>query len=279
VDVALMRPVNADDIELDLLLQAIYLKYQYDFRNYARASLKRRVSQACERFSCDSVGMLQDRLLHDATLFSQLLQFLTIQVSDMFRDPGFFRALRLDVAPILRTYPSIKVWVAGCSTGEEVYSVAILLKETGLLGRSMIYATDINDEGLQKASTGVYDIDRVAQFSTNYRAAGGTQSLSDYYTAAYGRAVFDKALRENVVFADHSLATDGVFTETHLITCRNVLIYFNRELQDRALGLFCDSLTRGCFLGLGGKETLSFSSYSTAFREFNTRERIYRKAE
>lgn len=274
-----MQVLDVEDIELDLLLEAIYLRYQYDFRHYAKASLKRRVRHACEQFSCGSVGMLQDRLLHDSAMFSKLLQFLTIQVSDMFRDPNFFRTLRNEVAPILRTYPSIKVWVAGCSTGEEVYSIAILLRETGMLDRSMLYATDINDESLGKAEAGVYGVDRVAQFSINYHAAGGTKSLSDYYTAAYGRAVFDKSLRSNVVFADHSLATDGVFTETHLITCRNVLIYFNRPLQDRALGLFADSLERNCFLGLGAKETLTFSSCAAQFREFNSAERIYRKVE
>ncbi len=274
-----MRVSEVEDVELDLLLQAIYRQYHYDFRQYARASLRRRVQSACDRFACSSVSQLQDRVLEDAALFSRLLQFLTIQVSDMFRDAGFFRTLRQSVTPLLRTYPSIKVWVAGCSTGEEVYSLAILLHETGLAGRAVVYATDINEEALRRAEVGVYPVERVAQFSKNYLAAGGTGSLSDYYTAAFGAARFDKSLRANVVFADHSLATDGVFSETHLITCRNVLIYFDRELQDRAIGLFGESLCRGGFLGLGARETLAFSSQGAAFVELSRAERIYRKAE
>ncbi|HYE36422.1 CheR family methyltransferase [Methylocaldum sp.] len=265
------------EIELKLLLEAIYLRFHYDFRQYATASLKRRLSQAMDRFGCRSLSGLQERVLHEAKVFPELLSFLTITVSEMFRDPSFYRALREKVVPFLQTYPSIKVWVAGCSTGEEVYSLAILLREEGLLERTLIYATDINAEALRTAKAGIYELDRIAQFSEAYQAAGGRASLSDYYTVGYGSAVFDKTLRKNIVFSDHSLATDNVFAEVHLVTCRNVLIYFDRALQDRAIGLFRDSLCRKGFLGLGAKETLSFSNQAVDFSEFVREERIYQK--
>jgi chemotaxis protein methyltransferase CheR len=265
------------DIELKLLLEAIYLRFHYDFRHYSAASLKRRLSLAMRRLGCESLSGLQERILHDAGTFPKLLSFLTIMVSEMFRDPAFYRALREKVVPFLQTYPSLKIWVAGCSTGEEVYSLAILLQEEGLLDRSLIYATDINPEALRKAKTGIYDLERIAQFSEAYHATGGRASLSDYYTAAYGSAVFDKALRRDIVFSDHSLATDNVFAEVQLVTCRNVLIYFDRVLQDRAIGLFRNSLCRKGFLGLGAKETLSFSAHRAEFSEFAHAEKIYQK--
>ena len=265
------------DIELHLLLNAIYLKYHYDFRRYAPASLKRRLSAARARFGCQTFSQLQDKVLHEPGNFAALLDLVTVPVSEMFRDPGYFRSLRNTVVPMLRTYPSLKVWVAGCGTGEEVYSLAILLREEGLLSRTLIYATDINPHTLQKASSGVYDVERIAGFTEAHRKSGGTSSLSDYYTAAYGRAVFDKSLREHIVFSDHSLATDSVFAEVQLVSCRNVLIYFNRDLQDRAVGLFRDSLCRKGFLGIGSKETLRFSSHSDSFGELARDERIYQK--
>jgi len=264
-------------IELPLLLEAIYLKYHYDFREYAHASLKRRLAAALIRFNCRTLTQLQERVLHDPEVFPQLLDFLTVQVSEMFRDPGYYRALREHVVPILRTYPSLKIWVAGCSTGEEVYSLAILLREEGLLSRSLIYATDINSHSLQRAETGVFEADRMASFTENHRQSGGRSSLSDYYTAAFGRAVIDKSLRKHIVFSDHSLATDSVFAEVQLVSCRNVLIYFNRELQDRALGLFAEALCRKGFLGLGSKESLRFSSHADAFVEIAREERIYQR--
>ena len=265
------------DIELHLLVDAIYLKYHYDFRRYAPASLKRRLTAALAPFKCHSFSQLQDRVLHEPETFPALLDFLTVPVSEMFRDPSYFRSLRQTVVPMLRTYPSLKVWVAGCGTGEEVYSLAILLREEGLLARTLIYATDINPQTLQKAAAGVYDVERIAGFTEAHRKSGGNSSLSDYYTAAYGRAVFDKSLREHIVFSDHSLATDSVFAEVQLVSCRNVLIYFNRDLQDRAVGLFRDSLCRKGFLGIGSKETLRFSSHSDAFGELARDERIYQK--
>ncbi|MDR6583637.1 chemotaxis protein CheR [Herbaspirillum sp. BH-1] len=265
------------DIEMQLLLDAIYLKYHCDFRGYAGASLKRRLATAMIRFGCETLSQLQDKVLHDATVFPALMDYLTVQVSEMFRDPGYFKALREKVVPLLRTYPSLKIWVAGCSSGEEVYSLAILLREEGLLERSIIYATDINQTALKKAEAGVYELDRIPGFTSNHQKSGARTSLSDYYTAAYGAVVFDKSLRKNVVFSDHSLATDSVFAEMHLVSCRNVLIYFNRHLQERALGLFRESLVRKGFLGLGSKESLRFSSHGVAFDEVDREERLFQK--
>ena len=270
-------PLAVPDIEIRLLVQAIYLRYGHDFRDYAQASLKRRVLQAQQRMGAASVSALQDRILHDADAFAQLLQYLTVPVSEMFRDPAYFLGLRRHVVPVLRTYASLKVWVAGCSTGEEPYSLAILLLEEGLLDRTILYATDINHASLDKARAGIFHLESMQGFTRNYQRAGGMRSFSDYYTAAYGGALFDKRLRDSITFADHSLATDAVFSETQLVSCRNVLIYFNRSLQDRALGLFHDSLAHRGFLGLGSKETLDFSSYAGRFEAVSRPERIYRK--
>jgi chemotaxis protein methyltransferase CheR len=268
---------RVEDIELALLLEAIYRAYHYDFRAYAEASLRRRVLSAVAHYQCETISRLQERVLRSPQLFAELLRFLTVQVSDMFRDPPYFRALREVVVPYLHTYPTIRVWVAGCSTGEEAYAVAILLHEAGLLGRSLIYATDINPESLQVAQAGVYDGTRIPRFSENYLAAGGRASFSDYYAAAYGGAVMDRRLKQAIVFSDHSLATDSVFAEVHLASCRNVLIYFDRDLQDRALRLLHDSLVRKGYLGLGSKETLRFSSLADAFVEVVPDLRVYQR--
>jgi chemotaxis protein methyltransferase CheR len=267
------------EIEFQLLIEAVYQLYHYDFRDYAQASLRRRLRIAMLRFRCETLSQLQDRVMREPQMFHALLDHLTVQVSDMFRDPSYFRALREHVVPLLRTYPSLKVWVAGCSSGEEAYSLAILLREEGLLSRTLIYATDINPHTLQKAESGIYSIDRVAGFTVNHRESGARSSLSDYYTAAYGRAIFDKSLREHIVFSDHSLATDSVFAEVQMVSCRNVLIYFNKALQDRAVGLFRDSLCRQGFLGIGSKESLRFSAQAAAFADFVRQEKIYQKAE
>ena len=270
---------RTDEIEMRLLLEAIFLKYHYDFRGYAMASIRRRLHQARERFGCHSFSMLQDLVLHDANVLAQLLPYLTVQVSELFRDPQYFRIIREKVVPHLLTYPSLKVWIAGVSTGEELYSFAILFREEGLEERTLFYATDINPEALKAAEAGVYDIERMKLFTENHRQSGGKSSLSDYYTAAYGKASFDKSLRARTVFSDHSLATDAVFAETQLISCRNVLIYFDRDLQNRAIGLFKGSLARHGFLGLGAKETLRFSKHADAFSEFARDERIYQRRE
>ncbi len=268
---------SIEDIEIELLLDAIYRKFHYDFRNYARASIKRRLLHAKAKFGFDSISALQSAVLHDETMLPQLLNYLTVQVSEMFRDPSYFRALREKVVPHLRTYPSLKVWVAGCSNGEELYSLAILFAEEGLTERTMFYATDINPAALRAAQAGVYPLDRLRLFTENHQLSGGRSSLSEYYTANYDRAVFDKSLRERTVFSDHSLVTDAAFGEMHLISCRNVLIYFDRDLQDRAVGLFGESLTRGGFLGIGSRESLRFSAHADLFSDFVMEEKIYRR--
>ena len=273
-----MNPEKLEDIEIRLLLEALYLKYHYDFRNYAMASVKRRLRQAKLQLGLPTISAMQERLLHDPAILPRILGYLTIQVSEMFRDPSYFKAIREQVVPHLRTYPSLKVWVAGCSEGEEVYSLAILFREEGLEDRTIFYATDINHHALEAAEAGVYPLDRIQLYTENHRRSGGKSSLSDYYQAAYGRASFDRTLRRNIVFSDHSLVTDAVFGEMNLISCRNVMIYFDRGLQDRAIGLFSESLARKGFLGIGSKETLRFSSHAGDFTDFVREEKIYQKA-
>jgi chemotaxis protein methyltransferase CheR len=268
---------DIEDIEIQLLLEAIFLRYHYDFRGYAMASLKRRLKQALVRFQLRSFSNLQDLILWDSANFTRLLEYLTVQVSEMFRDPHYYRAIRDNVVPHLKTHPSIKVWVAGCSAGEELYSLAILFREEGLANRTIFYATDINPISLERAQQGIYALDRIAGFSSNYQHYGGRGSLSDYYTAAYGGARFDPTLTAGVVFSDHSLVTDSVFAEVHFISCRNVLIYFDRPVQDRAIGLFKESLACRGFLGLGSKESLRFTAHAPAFKEISSPHRIYQK--
>lgn len=270
-------PSSAREMEIRLLLEAIYHRYQYDFRDYAMASLKRRLGQALVPLGCTSISGLQERVMHDSAAFPLLLSYLTVPLSDMFRDPLYFKSLREDVLPVLSTYPSLKIWVAGCSTGEEVYSLAILLKEEGLLDRTLIYATDINPDSLRRAESGIYPLDRVRKFTENHQLSGGKGSLSEHYLAGHGQVAFDKSLRKRVVFSDHSLTTDSVFSEVQLVSCRNVLIYFNRDLQDRVLSLFRDSLCHRGFLGLGIKETLRFSVVADEFSELNAPARVYRR--
>lgn len=272
-----MTDYTVSDLELRLLLEAILDKYHYDFRGYAEASLKRRLVSALTHFQCGTLSRLQERVLHEPRVFAELLRFLTVQVSDLFRDPTYFRALREQVVAYLRTYPSLRVWVAGCATGEEAYSLAILLAEEGLLSRTQIYATDINPASLRVAEEGVYDVERFAGFSENYLQSGGRASLSNYYTARYSSAVFDRSLRKAILFSDHSLATDTAFAEMQLVSCRNVLIYFERQLQDRAVGVLRDSLCWKGFLGLGQKESLRFSEHVASFTEFVREERIYQR--
>jgi chemotaxis protein methyltransferase CheR len=272
-----VTPEQSEPPELASLLEALFERYHYDFRYYAEASLKRRVTAALAHFGDHTVSELRTRVLGDKEAFTELLRFLTVQVSDLFRDPGYYRALREHVVPVLHTYPSLKLWVAGCATGEEAYSLAILLQEEGLLERTQIYATDIHPESLRSAEAGVYALDRFARFSENYLLAGGRASLADYYTARYSSAVLDRALKKSILFADHSLATDSVFAEMQLVSCRNVLIYFERALQDRALGVLADSLCRRGFLGLGSKESLRFSGHASAFQDFVLEARIYQR--
>lgn len=271
-----LTPEKTEDIEIELLLEALYNHFHYDFRNYAMPSIKRRLQQARERLGYATFSSLKQSLLQDPAVLPKLLRFLTVQVSEMFRDPTYFKALREKVVPYLRTYPSLRVWVAGCSEGEELYSLVILFREEGLEERTIFYATDINQDALRAAEAGIYNLDRMQLFTENHQKSGSKSSLSNYYQAAYGRASLHKSLRQNVVFSDHSLVTDAVFAEMHLISCRNVLIYFDRTAQDRALNLFKGSLTRKGFLGLGAKESLRFSHHSATFADFVSEEKIYR---
>lgn len=265
------------NIELQLILEAIYSKYGYDFRNYSRAHIKRRFLNRLYTSKLKSISEMQHKVLHDPVFFELLLRDLSINVTEMFRDPGFYLALRKEVIPILKTYPFIKVWHAGCSTGEEVYSFAVVLKEEGLYDRTQIYATDFNHEVLDIAKKGIYPIGRIKEFTANYQAAGGTQSFSDYYMANYNSVIYDQSLKKNLVFAEHNLVTDSVFAEVNLVICRNVLIYFNKELQNRVVSLFYDSLVNGGYLGLGSKETVQFTTKNNKFEVVDSKEKIYKK--
>ncbi|HET9958368.1 MAG TPA: CheR family methyltransferase [Polyangiaceae bacterium] len=266
-----------EDADIERFTELVYRHFNYDFRNYARASLRRRLARAMLQFGFARLAELEALLLETPEAFGQVLQYLTVQVSDMFRDPNFFRAFREHVVPELGTYPSPRLWVAGCATGEEVLSIAIVLREEGLLERCLIYATDISPEALRKAQLGVYALDRVAAFTENHQKTGAACSLSAYYTAAYGGVAFDRSLTKRVVFSDHSLATDHVFAEVQVVLCRNVLIYFDKTLQARALGLFTDALSRRGFLGLGSKETLAFTGHAQAYRRVVPDEPWYRR--
>ena len=275
----LMKDVETENIEIALILEAIHSKYGYDFREYARASVKRRIMHRFALSGVASLGEMQHRLLHDTAFFEQLLLDLSINVTEMFRDPAFYLAIRQEVIPILQTYPFIKVWHAGCSTGEEAYSMAILLKEEGLYDRAQIYATDFNDVVLQKAREGIFSIEHIKDYTLNYQRAGGKTSFVEYYTAHHHSIILDRSLKKNIVFANHNLETDGVFGEMHLILCRNVLIYFSKPLQNRVIKLFHDSLCRQGLLCLGSKETLRFSDSVEGFEELVAQEKIYRKRE
>jgi chemotaxis protein methyltransferase CheR len=264
-------------IEIGLLLEAIFLKYGYDFRNYAQSSIRRRIAHRLVLEKMPTVSDLTKGVLYDPELFARLLLDFSINVTEMFRDPVFFKTLRDEVAPVLRTYPHIKIWHAGCSTGEEVYSMAILLKEEGIYDRVQIYATDFNEVVLEKAKEGVFPLERMRDYTENYLRAGGAESFSEYYTARYGLARVDPSLRKRIVFAAHNLATDGVFGEMNLIMCRNVLIYFDRALQGHAVRLFADSLCHRGFLCIGPKENINSGDGESLFEPFVAGERIFRK--
>jgi chemotaxis protein methyltransferase CheR len=272
-----MKNGEIEKIELQLLLEAIYLKYGYDFRDYARASVRRRIFHRLALSGLNNLAEMQHRLLHDVEFFETLLRDLSINVSEMFRDPTFYKALREHVIPILRTYPFLRIWHAGCSTGEEVYSMAIVLREEKLYERAQIYATDFNDIVLQRAREGIYPVECVKEYTTNYQQAGGKNSFVDYYTARHDSIIMNRALKTRLVFANHNLVTDGVFGEMNLIFCRNVLIYFNKPLQNRVFKLFYDSLCRRGLLCLGSKESLKFSDYASHFEEVVNHEKIYRR--
>jgi len=268
---------DLEPIEIELLLEGIYRFYGFDFRNYAPSSLRRRIRSIMDAEELTSISALQDRVLHDIHCMERFLLGLTVHVTSMFRDPSFFLAFRNKVVPVMHTYPFIRIWHAGCSTGQEVYSMAILLQEEGLYHRCRIYATDMNEPVLQKAKSGIYPLDQMQEYTQLYFKAGGKRSFSEYYTAAYDSAIFRSSLRENIIFSQHNLATDNSFNEFNVILCRNVLIYFNQALQKRAHQLFHDSLCPLGILCLGRQETLRLTHLEPQYEELSQSERIYRR--
>lgn len=274
---SLKEKLEDEDIEIRLLLEAIYLKYGYDFRDYSGSHIRRRILRRLTLSGLNNISELQYKVIYDKDFCSTLLSDFSINVTEMFRDPSFYKTFRKEIVPILRTYPFIKIWHAGCSTGEEVYSMAILLKEEGLYDRTQIYATDFNKVVLQIAKEGIYPLDNIKQFTYNYQQSGGSASFADYYAAKYDSVILDQSLKKKIVFAEHNLVTDDVFGEMNVILCRNVLIYFNKELQNHVVNLFSKSLGSGCFLCLGSKESLRFLSSSSSFKAFAETEKIYQK--
>ena len=263
------------DLEIQMLFEAIFRKYGYDFRNYGLETSRRRVLHRLALSGMQTISEMQHEVINNPVFADRFLKDLSINVTEMFRDPGFYKALREMVAPMLREARFIKIWHAGCATGEEVYSMAILLKEEGLYDRSLLYATDFNDEVLNKARAGIYPLDKMRDYISNYRQAGGVEDFADYYTARYGAAIMDKSLRKNMVFANHNLTSEEAFEEVQVIVCRNVLIYFNKELQGRVIGRFLNSLGDDGILCLGSKEGLQTGEYENCFRVISDEYRIF----
>jgi len=268
---------DIEQLETDLFLEALHRRHGYDFRNYAKASMRRRVRRLMDRLGAQSVSDMMPALMRDEDFLPLAVETLSINVSEMFRDPAFFAALRGEVIPYLKTFPFIKIWHAGCASGEEAYSLAILLKEEGFYDRTTIFATDLNLTVLEQAKSGIYPLESVKGFAADYLAAGGKGAFSDYYLTRYGSAIMDASLRKNLTFAPHNLVTDGVFGEMHLILCRNVLIYFDRRLQNRTLRLFDESLALGGILALGSKESLHGSASEKNYQPVNAKWRIFKK--
>jgi chemotaxis protein methyltransferase CheR len=268
---------DLEAIEIELLLEGVYRRYGYDFREYAYASLKRRILNAMRAEQLETISGLQERILHDPVCMERFLLILTVNVTALFRDPEFFRAFRETVVPLLRTYPFLRIWHAGCSTGEEVYSMAILLQEEGLYDRCRIYATDINEAVLKQAREGIFPLASIQEHAGNYHRAGGKRSLTEYYTAAYGSAIFRGPLKENIVFSQHNLTMDRSFNEFNVILCRNVMIYFNKPLQERVHELLYDSLAIFGILGLGSKETLHFTPHASDYEQLPCSRHLYRR--
>ena len=268
---------DLERLEIELLLEGVFRHYGFDFRSYAYASIRRRLWKRVEGEGLRTISGLQARILHDQDAMERLLLDLSVNVTAMFRDPNFYREFREVVVPLLRTYPFIRIWHAGCSTGEEVFSMAILLEEEGLYDRARLYATDINDVVLQRAKQGIFPLERMQEYTDNYIKAGGHRSFSEYYTAKYDGALFSPALTRNVVFSQHNLVTDRSFSEFHVIFCRNVLIYFDKTLQNRVHRLFYDSLVMFGVLALGSKESLKFSQFESCYEKLTATEKLYKK--
>jgi chemotaxis protein methyltransferase CheR len=268
---------DLENLEIDLLLEAIYRHYGYDFREYAYASLRRRIATFMLAERVETISALQDRMLHDLSCMNRFLFALSVNVTSIFRDPEFFLTFRQTVVPVLRTYPFVRIWHAGCSTGEEVYSMAILLQEEGMYDRCRLYATDLDEAVLKQAKDGIFPLENIDQVEANYRAAGGTGSLKDYYTSAYGNGIFRSGLKENMVFSQHNLAMDRSFNEFQVIFCRNVMIYFAKPLQQRVLELLNESLAMFGILGLGNKESLQFTPYEKSYEQLKPGIRLYKR--
>jgi chemotaxis protein methyltransferase CheR len=266
-----------EELEIHLLLEGVYRQYGFDFRNYALASLRRRIWSVVHAEKLNTISSLQEKVLHDRLCFERFLLALSVHVSAMFRDPQFFRVFRAKAVPLLRTYPYIRIWLAGCSTGEEVYSMAILLQEEGLYGRCRIYASDMNEAVLRAAKAGIYPMDLMRSYTANYIKAGGTRSFSEYYTAAYDNVLMRPSLVDQVVFCQHNLATDESFNEFNVILCRNVMIYFDKTLQERVHHLFYQSLVTFGLLGLGDKESLHLTAYEHSYERLSEQEKLYRR--
>lgn len=272
-----MRYKDTTDLEISLLLEAIYRKHGYDFREYSKAHIRRRIMNRMAVSGLEDVSQMQSKVLNDETFASELLQDLSITVTEMFRDPVFYRALREKVIPILKTYPFIKIWHAGCASGEEAYSMAILLQEEGLYDRTTIYATDFNQMALNRAKDGTFSNKMIKEYTSNYQLSGGKESFSSYYISNYDNVIMNQSLKKNIVWANHNLVTDSVFAEVHLILCRNVLIYFDINLQNKVQTLFYNSLINGGVLCLGSKESLRFTDLHQQYSELDTKQRIFKK--
>jgi chemotaxis protein methyltransferase CheR len=272
-----MTSVGLEDVEIGLLLEGIYRVHGFDFREYSRASIKRRIVELMRAEKLTTVSAFQDRVLHDPACLDRFLLGLSVHATAMFRDPSFYLTFRKRVVPLLRTYPTVQIWVAGCSTGEEVYSLAILLEEERLYSKCRIYATDMSQAVLRKAREGIFPLAAMREYTANYHQAGGVHEFSDYYTARYDNVIFSAALKHNIVFSEHNLATDGSFNEFQVILCRNVMIYFNKELQARVHNLLYDSLSMFGVFGLGNKESLKFTPRETFYENLNETDKLYRK--
>jgi chemotaxis protein methyltransferase CheR len=272
-----MNSNDLEAIEVQLLLEAIFRRYGFDFRDYAYPSICRRIQNMTQAEGLQCVSQLQGKLLHDPACMERFLLQVTVHVTSMFRDPDFYLAFKKTVVPLLQDLSFIRIWHVGCSTGEEVYSMAILLSEENLYSRCRIYATDVNEHVVVKAKTGIFALEKLPEYNAHYCQIGGKGSLSDYYTARYGHAMFDRSLRENLVFSQHNLVTDASFNEFHVILCRNVLIYFNNSLCGRVHRLLHESLVPWGILGLGDKESLKFTPYESSYEALDSDERIYRR--
>ncbi len=269
--------MDIEEIEIEILLEAIRLRYGYDFRQYAKASLHRRIRKCLEACGMQKISEMIPNVIHDPVFFNTFLHDLTVNVTEMFRDPLFFKTLRETIIPYLKTFQFIKIWSVGVSTGEEVYSLAILLKEEGLYDKALIYATDFNNTVLDVAKRGIYSNEVIQNSTKGYQESGGKTSFGNYYHADYDSVILDQSLKKNIVFANHNIVTDSIFGEMHLILCRNVLIYFNKDLQERAFSLFDSSLCNNGFLCLGSKESLKFSSIAKEYQQVDENQKIFQK--